>query len=350
LDFGIAKLAGDESGELGAITGPGTMLGTPCYMAPEQAFGERDIDHRADIWSLGVMLYEALAGKRPVDGENLGQVLRQIMSAGVTPLEQHVPDLPAAISGLVSRMLAQQRAERPSDLREVYRTLALFTKTKAPAFEAPAPNSAGNSDPPSARDAQLPATLVSVTSPAKAGTTVDPGAPTEQATPAETPASSSARTTLSGRRRELLYAVFAAMALAGALIWRFTRPAPEIHPLPFARASAPRVRADNELSRPPAPATSEPAPRSPSSSVATLTSAPSPSATSSSALVGRPHKAPAIRAAERERPVGVALSSSAAGLGTASATASPPANTEAKLPSLPSTAPATEGLHEEPPF
>ena len=73
LDFGIAKLLDDAAGV--QLTATGVALGTPHYMAPEQAFGEGDVDHRADIWSLGVVLYECLTGVRPVEGQNVRQLV-----------------------------------------------------------------------------------------------------------------------------------------------------------------------------------------------------------------------------------------------------------------------------------
>jgi serine/threonine-protein kinase len=70
LDFGIAKLTAHEGAavETGAMTGTGLMLGTPCYMSPEQIFGERDIDHRADIWAIGVMLMKRFPALAPSKG------------------------------------------------------------------------------------------------------------------------------------------------------------------------------------------------------------------------------------------------------------------------------------------
>jgi serine/threonine protein kinase len=70
LDFGIAKLEAPEGEHQGTTTG--WALGTPCYMAPEQGLGEKDIDHRVDVWAIGVMLYEALSGARPIEGDNVG--------------------------------------------------------------------------------------------------------------------------------------------------------------------------------------------------------------------------------------------------------------------------------------
>ena len=139
LDFGIAKLTALEgqAAGTGALTASGALLGTPYYMSPEQVFGEKDIDSRADVWALGVVLYECLAGKRPVEGENAGQVLRVIATGKITPLAEVAPELPDDVTALVGRMLAVDRANRPSDLREAYEVLRRYTDIEAKSF-APA--------------------------------------------------------------------------------------------------------------------------------------------------------------------------------------------------------------------
>ena len=136
LDFGVAKwLAGTQ--EDGALrTRTGSTLGTPEYMAPEQALGERDVDHRADVWALGVMLYEACSGARPVEGANVAQVMRRLTSSAIVPVEHLVP-LPPALSRLIGSMLSRQRLRRPQDLREAYAVLADLAGVRAPAFGAP---------------------------------------------------------------------------------------------------------------------------------------------------------------------------------------------------------------------
>ncbi len=90
LDFGIAKLSAmdGDAASTANLTKTGSMLGTPYYMSPEQAFGEKDVDHQADIWSLGVILYECLSGKRPVDGDNFGQLVKVLATGGITPFSQ----------------------------------------------------------------------------------------------------------------------------------------------------------------------------------------------------------------------------------------------------------------------
>jgi serine/threonine-protein kinase len=136
LDFGIAKLVGFEGPtvDTGALTRPGTILGTPGYMPLEQCLGENDIDHRADIWSLGAILYECLTGARPVEGDHIGQVVKRLANDSITPLDVLLPDLPADMAALVMRMLSRERDRRPSDLHEVDEVLSRHASVRAPEF------------------------------------------------------------------------------------------------------------------------------------------------------------------------------------------------------------------------
>jgi serine/threonine protein kinase len=140
LDFGIAKVLATETdaAATGGLTGTGAMLGTPYYMAPEQIFGERDIDHRADIWALGVILYECLSGRRPTQAENIGQILKVITTDGIAPLDLVAPDVPVDLARLVRRMLMRDRAARPQSLSEVQAALKRFTDAAARSFGDPA--------------------------------------------------------------------------------------------------------------------------------------------------------------------------------------------------------------------
>lgn len=149
LDFGIAKLIrveGEPTVTGTPLTRTGQILGTPQYMAPEVIFGEQDIDGRADVWSMGVILYEALSGARPFDGDNVGQIFKAIALDPHVPLASRAPLVAPSVAALVERMLAHARAERVRDLREIIEVLAPFAAghVEAPPVErAPTPRRRG---------------------------------------------------------------------------------------------------------------------------------------------------------------------------------------------------------------
>ncbi|WP_394839274.1 serine/threonine protein kinase [Pendulispora rubella] len=116
LDFGLAKLTAIEGGcaATAELTRSGHILGTPTYMAPEQVFGEKDIDVRADVWSLGVLAFECLSGRRPIEGRTLGHAIRAFSSGTILQLADVAPHLPPPVTSLVARMLSVERTKRPS--------------------------------------------------------------------------------------------------------------------------------------------------------------------------------------------------------------------------------------------
>jgi eukaryotic-like serine/threonine-protein kinase len=115
LDFGIAKPTIVDA-QLTSVTRTGSVIGTPHYMAPEQVYGEKDIDGRADVWALGVVLYESISGKKPFDGENFGQVFRSVTLGRAVPLAELCPGAPPALSTLITAMLTVDRARRPTSV------------------------------------------------------------------------------------------------------------------------------------------------------------------------------------------------------------------------------------------
>ncbi len=123
LDFGIAKYA-ESAGQ--AITRAGTTIGTPHYMSPEQAFGRTDLDHRADIYSLGVVLYQSLTGRVPFDDETFPGLLMKLVHMPAPTLSEHSPNVPPELNELVERMLAKDPNVRPQSCREVKAVLARF--------------------------------------------------------------------------------------------------------------------------------------------------------------------------------------------------------------------------------
>ncbi|HZF54067.1 MAG TPA: SUMF1/EgtB/PvdO family nonheme iron enzyme [Polyangiaceae bacterium] len=140
LDFGIAKLTKTptEPSAASVITGTWSLLGTPHYMSPEQIIGEKDIDHRTDIWALGAILYECLAGVRPAEAKTPGKIFELVLLRGIKPLSTLAPDLPRDVTDLVLRMLGREREDRPWDLHEVEAVLGRYTTEKAPQFGVPA--------------------------------------------------------------------------------------------------------------------------------------------------------------------------------------------------------------------
>jgi len=127
LDLGIAKLrevAGAEKTGTTALTIAGQMLGTPYYMSPEQwgelpRDGSSDIDGRADIYSLGIVFYELIAGKRPFSGVTLSELRREHVSGTPQPLHGFVPNVPESYSQAIAKAIAKDRSDRQSTAGEL---------------------------------------------------------------------------------------------------------------------------------------------------------------------------------------------------------------------------------------
>lgn len=111
VDFGIARGAIED----GTVTRPGVVIGTPPYMAPEQVRGARDLGPRADLFSLGCVLWECLAGRTLFDAHRTIAVLLRVLVEAAPRLREVVPGVPAELDELIARMLAKDPAERPAD-------------------------------------------------------------------------------------------------------------------------------------------------------------------------------------------------------------------------------------------
>ncbi|MGH9371916.1 MAG: serine/threonine-protein kinase, partial [Vicinamibacterales bacterium] len=235
LDFGLARMVASE------VTASNMMLGTLNYMAPEQVRGERT-DHRADIFSYGVVLYEVLSGRKAFQGDSYATTLYKILQEVPEPLLHIDGTLPPELVRLVEKSLAKPRDERYQELTDLGRDLALLRQhlsmSDALTMAAPAPSRVP-SDPPRLSD-RVTGPLIS----------------SETTTGAPTPAPE----TLVPRARGRWVSAIAAVAIGLALaIWLWSmrsQPGENLTPPTPAEQSA----ATAEQPLPPPPAAPHPAP------------------------------------------------------------------------------------------
>jgi len=118
LDFGVAKILASPDGFRSAKTRTGSMMGTPLYMSPEQCKGSRAVDYRADIYSLGVMLFEMLAGRPPFIAEGIGELFTLHMFQRAPLLSDIAPHVPPHMAAAVARSLAKEPQDRFQSMEE----------------------------------------------------------------------------------------------------------------------------------------------------------------------------------------------------------------------------------------
>ena len=129
-DFGIARIVGAQ-GEGGQITGTGAIIGTPDYMAPEQAQGRSDVDGRADVYALGVVLFQMLTGRLPYEAAAPMGVLLQHLQAPIPSAQLLNAKLPSGVDALLAQALAKAPADRPSSAGALVQDLmALLRSTR----------------------------------------------------------------------------------------------------------------------------------------------------------------------------------------------------------------------------
>lgn len=148
LDFGLSKLIDPETGSPivtrggGQLTLPDSMLGSPAYTSPEQLTDPRAVDGRTDIWSLGVILFELLAGQRPFEAKTLPELSKLILNGRAASLRERRPDLPAGLEAVVQRCLQRAPTDRYPDVGALMKDLAPFarpTDAEPPSHPPPAP-------------------------------------------------------------------------------------------------------------------------------------------------------------------------------------------------------------------
>ena len=128
LDFGVVKDLGSFSAD--KLTRTGATMGSPAYMPPEQVRAQ-EIDQRADVWAIGVTLYELTTGRLPFGGESVPQTLAEILREEPLPLRAHRPEAPRDLELLVTRALSKDRAGRYASATELLTALAKV-RTKMP--------------------------------------------------------------------------------------------------------------------------------------------------------------------------------------------------------------------------
>ncbi|HEX3596703.1 MAG TPA: protein kinase [Polyangiaceae bacterium] len=128
IDFGISKFS-EQNGASSRMTRTGALMGTPHYMAPEQATGSADIDRRTDIYAVGIIMYETITGRVPFQAETFNQLLFEIALAKIIPARQVVPDLDPAVDSIIMKASARDPAQRFQSCEEFLAALESWERT-----------------------------------------------------------------------------------------------------------------------------------------------------------------------------------------------------------------------------
>lgn len=293
VDFGVAKVLDD-----GVTTTAGTVIGTPAYMAPEQIRADPRVDHRADVWSVGIVIHEALSGARPIDGTSVGALVENLVTKGVPSLAETAPSAPAALVEATERMLVRDLDRRAPDFTALANVLAGILERPAP--ELPAPGSARTLSAPTSSPSPRAEIALATT----AATPVDHAPATGVAAPSTGPRSaaeggdtgtlgpatraSSVATTTGVPRSWVAAGALAAVGLIAGLALEVA-PEPRAAPAAPPPTATPAAEASSAATMDPAPSaapkaepepppatTSAPAPSPPAAPPAVVPRAPAP--------------------------------------------------------------------------
>jgi serine/threonine-protein kinase len=188
VDFGIARAR--TPGLAGDATKTGNILGSPHYMSPEQARGVSDLDHRSDLWSLGVILFRALTGRLPFPGDQVGDIIVKVCSDPIPVASHLAPDLPPGTDSFFERALARDRDQRFASARELAEAFAELTTATVMLAGAAAPTErtmelhTGDVAGGAEKTAVLPSSALAVSTPtASSGTLTGAGRSIAEAAP-----------------------------------------------------------------------------------------------------------------------------------------------------------------------
>ena len=131
-DFGVAKALLASSSADAPLTSAGIAVGTPAYMSPEQVTADPSVDHRADLYALGMIAYEMLAGQAPFAGRSAQSLLSAHVIDAPEPLERRRPAVPPALAAIVMRCLEKRPADRPQSANEIIQALDGLTTPRRP--------------------------------------------------------------------------------------------------------------------------------------------------------------------------------------------------------------------------
>jgi eukaryotic-like serine/threonine-protein kinase len=127
LDFGVSKVAGNPSARPEvSLTNSSAFLGSPLYMSPEQMASAKQVDQRADIWSLGVTLFQLVSGRPPFDGDSVTEVIASVLQKSPPPLSEMLPNLLPGFDAVLARSLEKDRERRYANVAEFAAALAPF--------------------------------------------------------------------------------------------------------------------------------------------------------------------------------------------------------------------------------
>jgi serine/threonine-protein kinase len=241
MDFGISKWKG---GSIDELTRAGTVLGSPRYMSPEQIFGTGDIDVRADLWSVGAILYEMLADRTPYLESNLTRFCHEVMSGSPPRLDVVAPGVPRPVADVVARCLEREPGRRIASVAELAGALLDAVGR---------PGTAARAKLQSILEAPATTRTPPVADATEASRMRSPGPSTAVAQTAVVSSRGTRKTTALLRNTLVVATAVVLLGLGGLAMTRPAPPAPAATPPTPSAAPTPSATAPAASSAPPAP-------------------------------------------------------------------------------------------------